>query len=122
MFPMRAPRAKPSQVVYLHPLAARGERSRQTTLVKTSQLEVIQLIVPAGRDVPTHEVQGELIIHCLEGLFAMSALGKTYELKAGEMLHLLIDEPFSIRAIEDSSLLATIVAAKTGGSVELIGD
>ena len=118
---MEMPPAKPGQIVFLHPLTASGETSSLTTFVKTPQVAVIQLIVPAGRDVPTHEVQGELIIHCLEGLFALSTLGKAYELKAGQLLHLLIDEPFSIRAIEDSSLLVTIVAAKTGGSIELIG-
>jgi quercetin dioxygenase-like cupin family protein len=119
--PMGALPAKPGQTVFLHPLVARGETSRQSTLVKTSQVEVIQLIVPAGRDVPTHKVQGELVVHCLQGEFSLTALGNTYELKSGQLLHLLIDQPFSIRAIEDSSLLVTIVAAKTGGSIELIG-
>ncbi|HEV7223730.1 MAG TPA: cupin [Pirellulales bacterium] len=118
---MGAPPAKPGQIVFLHPLTASGERSRLTTLVKTSQVEVVQLIVPAGRDVPTHEAQGELVVHCLEGDVSFTALGNTYALKSGQLLHLLIDEPFSIRAMEDSSLLVTIVAAKTGGSVELIG-
>ena len=118
---MEAPLAKLGQIVFLHPLVPTGETSRQSTLVKTSQVELIQLIVPAGRDVPTHEAQGELIVHCLQGKFSLFALGTAYELKSGQLLHLMIDEPFSIRAIEDSSLLVTIVAAKIGGRVELIG-
>jgi hypothetical protein len=37
------------------------------------------------------------------------------------LLHLSIDEPFSIRAIENASVLLTLIAAKMGGTVELIG-
>lgn len=121
MIPMTMPITKPGQIVFLQPLAAACETSRPTTLVKTPQIEVIQLFVPAGQNVPTHEAQGELIVHCLEGQFTLSALGNTYELKPGQLLYLLIDEPFSIQAIENSSLLVTIIAAKTGGHVELMG-
>ena len=99
-----------------------GDTSRKITLVKTPQVEMMQLIVPAGRDVPTHQAQGELIVHCLEGRISLSALGRVYDLTPGQLLHLLIDEPFSIRAIDNASVLVTLIAAKTGGTVELIGD
>ena len=98
-----------------------SDTSRKIPLVKTPQVEVIQLIVPAGRDVPTHQAQGELIVHCLEGRIALSALGKVYDLTPAQLLHLSIDEPFSIRAIDNASVLVTLIAAKTGGTVQLIG-
>ena len=118
---MTEPIAKPGQVIFVQPADATGTASRATTLVRTSQVEVIQLIVPAGRNVPTHEAQGELLVHCLEGRVSLSALGKDHALECGQLLYLSINEPFSIRGIENSSLLVTIIAAKTGGSVPLFG-
>jgi quercetin dioxygenase-like cupin family protein len=105
----------------VRPLTA-SDTGDKITLVKTPQVEVIQLIVPAGRDVPTHKAQGEIVVHCLEGQVSFFALGNTYDLMPGQLLYLSIDEPFSIRAVEDSSVLVTLIAAKTGGTVELIGD
>ena len=110
------------QTAFVQPLTATDEKSREITLVKTPQVEVIQLIVPAGRDVPTHQAQGDLVVHCLEGRASLFALGKTYDLTPGQLLQLSIDEPFSIRGIDHASVLVTLIIAKTGGSVELIGD
>jgi quercetin dioxygenase-like cupin family protein len=108
------------QTASVQPLTP-SDTSRTITLVKTPLVEMIQLIVPAGRDVPTHQAQGEIIVHCLEGRVSLSALGKVYDLMPGQLLHLLIDEPFSIRAIDNASVLVTLIAAKTGGTVALIG-
>lgn len=115
------PSVTAGRLVHVQPLTATDEKSRKITLSKTPQVKVIQLIVPAGQDVPTHEAQGDLIVHCLEGRVSLFARGNDYDLAKGHLLHLLIDEPFSIRGIDDASVLLTLVAAKTGGSVALIG-
>ncbi|MGH7139276.1 MAG: hypothetical protein ACREHD_26315 [Pirellulales bacterium] len=39
----------------------------------------------------------------------------------GTALALSINERFSIRGIDKASLLVTLIAAKSGGSIELIG-
>ena len=118
---MAEPIANPGRTVCLEPLTSIDETSRKTTLVKTPQVEIIQLIVPAGRDVPTHQAQGDMIVHCLEGRVSLFALGKTYDLKPGQLLHLSLEDQFSMRGIDNASVLVTLVAAKTGGAVELIG-
>jgi quercetin dioxygenase-like cupin family protein len=118
---MKQPARTRGRTLFVQPLAATCETSRKIVLVKTPQVEVTQLIVPAGRDVPTHKAQGELVVHCLEGRICLSAVGNTYDLAPGQLLHFSIDEPFSIRAIDNASLLVTLIAAKTGGTVELIG-
>src|SRR5690348_2480673 len=115
------PAAMDEQTVFVRPLREIGGTSRKVTLVKTAQVEVTQLIIAVGHDIPTHVAQGELIIHCLEGRVSLVALGKTYDLAAGHLVDLLIDEPFSIRGIDNASVLLTLIAAKTGGKVELIG-
>lgn len=118
---MAHPPTMPGRSILIHPLTATEENSRIITLVKTPQVEVIQLIVPAGQDVPTHEAQGELIVQCLEGRVSLFALGNSYDLTPGQLLHLSVNEPFSIRGIDHASVLVTLIAAKMGGSVELIG-
>lgn len=119
---MEQPNSNRGQLVHVQPLTATDEKSRKITLSKTPQVEVMQLIVPAGGDVPTHEAQGDLVVHCLEGRVSLFARGSHYDLAKGYLVHLLLNEPFSIRGIDDASLLVTLIAAKTGGSVELIGD
>jgi hypothetical protein len=52
----------------------------------------------------------------------LAALEGTHELKAGRLFYFCINEPFSIRGIEDASLLVTIIAPKLGETVELIGN
>jgi quercetin dioxygenase-like cupin family protein len=118
---MPEPVVQPGRAVFVHSLAATEETSRKTTLVKTPQVELIQLIVPAGRDVRTHQAQGEVVVHCLEGRVSLFALEKTYDLQSGQLLHLSCDDQFSIRGIDDASVILTLIAAKTGGNVELIG-
>jgi quercetin dioxygenase-like cupin family protein len=43
---------------------------------------------------------------------AFTALGKTRELKAGELLDLPVGEPHALKGIEDASLLLTILAPR----------
>jgi quercetin dioxygenase-like cupin family protein len=99
-----------------------SETSRKMVLAKTYDMEIIQFIVPAHRDVPTYEAQGEVILHCLEGRVSVVALGNAHDLKAGQLLYLSKNEPFSIQGIEHASILATIVSAKQGSNVDVIGD
>ncbi len=78
----------------------------------TPAVEVVRLIVRAGQEIPSHKAKGELIVHCLEGQVALTALGKTRMLEAGQLLYLPAGEPHSVDGIEDASLLLTIVAPK----------
>ncbi|HQU46615.1 MAG TPA: cupin [Pirellulales bacterium] len=118
---MTQPTSIAGQSAFVRPLTTAEEQSRQIALVKTPHVKVIQLLVPAGRDVPTHQAQGELIVHCLEGRVSLFALGNTYDLTPGQLLHLSIDEPFSFRGIDNASVLLTLIAEKAGGRIELIG-
>ena len=85
--------------------------------MKTDRLEVIRLVVPAGKDIPPHQVAGEITVQCLEGRVAFTAGGATRELAGGQMLYLAGNEPHSLRGIEDApSVLVTILLHhKRGG-------
>jgi quercetin dioxygenase-like cupin family protein len=77
------------------------------TFVKTAALEVRRLVLPKGREIPTHRAPGEITVHCLEGRVAFTAGGTIRTLEAGQMLFLDASVPHSLVGLEDSSLLVT---------------
>jgi quercetin dioxygenase-like cupin family protein len=106
---MAIPHAKSGEVIDVRPLGAALAQAKTNTLVKTETLEVIRLVVPAGKDIPPHQVAGEITVQCLEGRVAFTAGGTTRELTAGQMLHLAGAEPHSLHGVEDASVLVTIL-------------
>src|SRR5215471_12866718 len=80
---MAIPHAKPGEIVDVRPLGS-GLASAQTkTVVRAEQVEVIRLVVQAGKEIPEHKAKGEVIVHCLEGKVAYTAFGKTHTLRPG---------------------------------------
>ncbi len=106
---MAIPHAKSGEVIDLRPLGEALVHSITTTLVKTDRLEVIRLVIPAGKDIPLHQVAGEITVQCLEGQVAFTAGGTARELAVGQMLYLTGNEPHSLRGIENASVLVTIL-------------
>lgn len=106
---MAIPHAAPGDVIDVRPLGSALRQAITTTLVKTSRLEVIRLIVPAGKEFPPHKVAGEITVQCLEGRVAFTALDQTRELHAGQMCYLSGGEEHSVKGLEDSSVLVTIL-------------
>jgi quercetin dioxygenase-like cupin family protein len=108
---MSIPHAKSGEIIVLS-LSTALPGAKTTTLVKTSDLEVIRLVVPAGKKIPTHKAPGPITVQCLEGRVSFTAQGQCQELHAGTFLHLTSGEPHSLKGIEDSSLLVTILLPK----------
>ena len=104
---MSIPPANPGEVVAVRPLGAALATTATRTLVKTAAFDVIRMVVPAGKEIPTHRAKGELVVQCLEGKIAFTACGVTHDLEAGQLLCLPAGEPHSLRGIEDGSLLLT---------------
>ena len=63
----------------------------------------------AGKELAEHKAPGEITVHCLEGRIAFTALGKTEELSAGQLLYLGSKEPHSVMCIEYASILLTML-------------
>lgn len=78
-------------------------------MIKTPSFEVIRLVLPEGKVIPPHQVPGEMTAQCLEGKVVMGAGSSEVELTAGVMLYLDGSAPHSVSAVEDSSLLVTIL-------------
>ena len=104
--------AKPGEIVDVRPLGSTLPSAQTKTLVRAEQVEVIGLVVPAGKDIQEHKAKGEIVVQCLEGRVAFTAFGKTQNLEAGKLLYLPTGEPHSVKGIENSSLLLTILLPK----------
>lgn len=101
--------AKPGEVVDLRPLGEGLAEARTSAIVRTPGFEAVRLVVPAGKEVPTHKVPGRIMLHCLEGRVQLGLPDATPELRAGDWLYLEGGEPHSVTGIEDASLLLTIL-------------
>jgi quercetin dioxygenase-like cupin family protein len=100
--------ATPGEVIDVRPLGSALPAAQTQTLVKTYALEVIRLVLPAGKKLPPHRVPGEITVHCLEGRVNFWVDGAGRELTAGTLLYLAGGSEHS-EAIDNSSLLVTIL-------------
>ncbi len=116
---MAIPHAQPGQIIDVRPLGSSSPETgsarprladTQThTLLRGDQMEVIRLVVPAGKEIHEHRAKGEITVHCLEGIVEFTAFGKTQRLQAGELLYLPMGEAHTVKGIKDSSILLTIL-------------
>jgi quercetin dioxygenase-like cupin family protein len=109
---MAIPHAKPGEVMDVRPLGSALTSAQTHTLVRAEQVEVIRLVVSAGKQIEEHKAKGEIVVQCLEGKVAFTAFGKTQSLEAGKLLYLPTGELHSVKGIEDASLLLTILLPK----------
>lgn len=109
---MAIPHAASGQLIDVYPLVDKLTEARTVALFKTDELEVMRLIVPAGKTVPSHQVKGEITVQCLEGEFEFTAGGQTQLMTAGQLLYLAGGVAHGLTAVRDSSVLVTIVLRK----------
>lgn len=112
---MALPHAASGTVIDIRPLAEKCTAFSAIALVKTAQLEVIRMTMPRGKAMPEHKVPGDITVQCIEGVIAVSAHGKTQQLHAGELMFVAGGEPHVLQAIEDASVLVTILLKKAAG-------
>ncbi|MBX3628066.1 MAG: cupin domain-containing protein [Rhizobacter sp.] len=109
---MAIPHATPGQLIDVRPLGPRLRSQKTTALFKSEQLEVIRLVLQAGKSLPPHSVAGEITIQCIEGRIDVTVNSQSHLLEAGEMVLLARSASHGVVAIEDSSALVTIVLSK----------
>lgn len=105
---MAIPHAAAGQAIDVRPLGDHLRQAVTTTLVKSDQLEIIRLVLPAGKELPPHRVAVSITVQCLAGLIEFHAAGRCQTPERGLMLYLDGNELHSVNAVEDSSVLVTI--------------
>lgn len=101
--------AKPGEIVDLRPLGEKLKDAKTAAIIKSEKFEAVRLIVLAGTEILPHKVPGNIMLHCLEGSVALGLSGSSFILSAGEWVYLSGGEMHSVKGIEDSSLLLTIL-------------
>jgi quercetin dioxygenase-like cupin family protein len=109
---MAIPHAQPGQIIDIRPLAERLTSAVTTTLIKTDHLEVIRLVLPAGKEIPPHQTPGEITVQCLEGVVHFTSGGRTQVFATGQLMYLDGNELHALKAIDDASVLVTILLRK----------
>ncbi|MGL9622087.1 cupin domain-containing protein [Bradyrhizobium sp. U531] len=101
--------AKPGEIVDLRPLGGQLKDAKTAAIVKSEHFEAARLVVLAGTEIPPHKVPGNIMLHCLEGSISLGLADSAITLRAGEWVYLTGDAIHSLKGIEDSSLLLTIL-------------
>lgn len=106
---MASHHASPGEIVDLESWAQDLPDKHTKVIVKTDEMELVRLVIPAGKEFSSHKVSGPCVVHCIEGKIALTAMGKTQAITPGQLLYLMPDEPHSVRAETDSVVLLTII-------------
>lgn len=99
---------KSGEVVSLAPLGPLLAASTTKALIKARQIEVIRLVLHAGKTLPEHQAPGEITVHCIEGSVEFSTPEKSTVLNKDDFLHLEAKVPHALKAVTDCSVLVTI--------------
>ncbi len=105
---MAQPHALSGQVVHLPSLTDPSTDARSTAVFKAEQLEVVRIVLPAGKSFPEHQVQGEITVLCLEGKIIFRTPQADQQMGPGDFIHLRRGEPHALEGLEDATALLTI--------------
>ena len=114
---MAIPHAQAGNVISVRPLGTALGSTRTHALFKSTDLEVIRMVVPAGSEIPPHAVAGDITVQCIEGRIALCCAEGLRELAAGELIQVSGQDMHSLRGLEDASLLLTIALKNPGPSL-----
>ena len=85
-WPLHTPH--PDNSLMFNPWATSFAKHATSPCSKPHELEVMRLVMPAGKTMPSHWVKGEITVHCLEGEVDLTAHGQTQRMKAGQLVWL----------------------------------
>jgi quercetin dioxygenase-like cupin family protein len=101
--------ASSGELIDIRPLKDRLKTTISNALFKSSHLEVSRVVLLAGKDVPSHQLAGEMTIQCLEGSVELMVAGTTQSIRPGDLVCVAACDTYALRAVEDSSLLVTML-------------
>ncbi len=114
---MAITRASPVTVIDVRPLGDKFEDTKTQTLIKSDTLEVIRLVLPAGKTIAEHRDPSEITLQVLEGNVQFTCHGRSHELTTGDLLFLDSRVPHTVSASDNSTVLLTMLMAKRSEDV-----
>lgn len=109
---MATAHAASGELIDIRPFGPALPHVASETLVRADHLEVFRLVLLAGRSLPGHDHPRVITIQCIEGRIDLIADGKSLPMHAGSMVYLSGGTPHELRAVEDSSLLVTLLVRR----------
>ena len=107
----------PGEVIDIRPLGDKLLDAASIALMRTDDFEVMRLVLPQGKSIPEHQVPGEVTLQCLEGVVEIQSHDKTQQLQAGELLYLHGNTPYALYALQNASLLMTMLRKDEGKAI-----
>ena len=89
----------PGDVIDIRPLGSHIAQAVTTILAKSDDVEIIRLILPAGKKIPLHKVSGPITVQCLEGRVEFQVFGQWKTLEPGQLLFLAAGELHAAKSI-----------------------
>jgi quercetin dioxygenase-like cupin family protein len=105
---MAIPHASSGEAIDVRPLGPRLRSEKTVALFKSADLELMRVVLLAGKSLPPHRVAGEITIQCIEGSIDVTVEGSSHVLSAGQLLYLSGNVLHGVVALEDASALVTV--------------
>ncbi len=97
------------ELIDIRPFESNLKSETTKALYKSRHLEVFRMILLAGKAMPAHQVAGETTVQCIEGCIELTAAGTSQVMRSGDLICLAGGAIHALRAVEDSSVLVTIL-------------
>ena len=104
--------AHPGEIVDLETWAQDLPYEHSKAIIKTEELELVRLVIPAFKEIPNHKVSGPIVVHCLYGELIITAMNKNTRLSTGQLMYLKPGEPHTLKSVSDSIVLLSIIFKK----------
>ncbi|OVZ60549.1 cupin [Pigmentiphaga sp. NML080357] len=101
--------ARQLEAIDLHASDEQRGTHASSSLLRTDHLQLLQLVLPAGDEMPQHHVPGELTIQCLSGEAVVTTPHGACPLRVGQLVALPEQEPHAVQARTDTTLLVTLI-------------
>jgi quercetin dioxygenase-like cupin family protein len=109
---MATAHAAAGELMDIRPFGPALPQIASETLVRAEHLEVFRLVLLAGRFLPGHDHRRPVTIQCIEGQIDLVTDNQTLPMHAGSLVYLAGGTPHELRAVEDSSLLITLLVRR----------
>jgi quercetin dioxygenase-like cupin family protein len=97
------------EVTSVLPLGDMLAQASTMALLRERRLEVMRLVLPAGKGMPEHAVDGPITVQCIEGEVIFSFDNTDRLMRAGDFLYLAAGTRHKLAALSNASVLVTIV-------------